>query len=113
MFYSIRDFDKNGIITFNNTKNITLYSIDVIKEYNDYRPPTKFHYYNKELNEVIVCNFESVVFRPFYTGPLEITSNDRVYKKCTQYEFDNWHNKEFPNTHNAIVFRILREKMEL
>ena len=68
---------------------------------------------NKELNEVIVCNFENVIFQPFYIGSLEITNNNKIYKKCTQYEFDNWHNKKFPNTHNGIIFRMLKNKMKL
>ena len=111
MSYGVYNFDnKNGIITFYSTNNNDLYPVNLKKDYNDYRPPNTFHYYNEELNEVILYNFDKSTFRPFFTKPPEVEYCGRIYKRCTQYNFDKWHNKEFPDTHNAIIFRILNYK---
>lgn len=116
MVYSIYGFDKQSKnILFKNTKNGKKFEINC-EIYNDYRKPSKQHFYNSEINEVILVGNESSynVWRAVSVIkiPEEIIINNKKYHKCNQYQFDKWHTIMHPHTHNAIVYNILKEKLD-
>ena len=108
---------ENPHIYFANNKNEKCYSIDCLNVYKDYRGPKNEHYYNKELNEVIVYdttkNIRVANFHPFIVLPSKIELNNKIYYPCNQFQFDKWHYKEFPHTDNAKIYALLKDKFEL
>ena len=113
--YTIKYFNKsNGDMTFTNPYNGKSHTINVLR-YQNYLSVNHQHYYNKELNEVILVKEDLQSMRPFVQNNMsrpEITDENNVtYYACQQWEFDKWHLNEFPNSDNAKVYNLLMEKL--
>ena len=113
--YSITNFNKsNGDMTFTNPYNGKTHTINVLR-YLNYLSVNHQHYYNKELNEVILVKEALQSFRPFVLNNMsrpKITDENNVtYYACQQWEFDKWHLNDFPTSDNAKVYNLLMEKL--
>lgn len=98
--YTIESFDKDtGIMTFNRESDEKQFCIDV-REFNDYRGVSPNHYIELNSGEIVNVQYNSRIF---------LGDIDNMYKKATQWEFDQWHTlkPEFKNTHNAIIFNTI------
>ena len=97
--YNIVNFDRNsGNMIFMINNNIKK-SINVLK-YNDYRKVAHNHYYDKNNDSIILINNPRL-------SPVLIDSDGSIYTKTSQYMFDKWMAREYPNSHNSIVYNFL------
>lgn len=98
-------------MTFMSLENSSKHVINVL-QYDDYRRVSPQHYYNMEHNEVIMIK-EPVSFRPFVTSAIipSIEDQGKKYYTCQQWQFDKWHTKEYPSSHNAEIYTILSEAL--
>ena len=116
MEYLIKFVDtQSQCIVFSNHENDKTFNINYM-DFNDYCKVHDRHYYNSEKNEVIIVDNEAkrngwrAVSIEFLRK--EITIDNKIYTKCTQCQFDKWHAKIYPNTHNAKVYNLLIKNLQ-
>ena len=101
--YSVHAFNPdNGEIVFKfddgRIHSINLYDSE-LKKYEGVN--NFYHYLDVKLKTIVRLS-------PPYNGRLFTTDNNgNLFKKATQYDYDNWMTKEFPDSDNAKIFRIL------
>ena len=116
MDYQIIDINSaTGDLTFHNVYTEQSHVINC-RQYADYRQVHPRHYYNAEHNEVILVQEGMTSFRPFVAHtplPPTIEDHGRQYSRCEQWQFDKWHTKEYPDSHNAIIYNILIKELDI
>ena len=111
MDYQIININRTtGDLTFHNADSQQTHVINC-RQYADYRQVHPKHYYNVEHNEVIMVG--KVSFRPFVILPPTIEDQGRQYSRCEQWQFDKWHTKEYPDSHNATIYHILIKELDI
>lgn len=106
--YTVHAFNvDNGEIVFKfddgRIHSINLYDSELKK----YEGVNSFlHYVDVKLNTIVRLN-------PPHTGRLFIVDTDgKLYRKASQHDYDFWMTKEFPNSDNAKIYRILIKDRE-
>lgn len=99
--YKIISFDRetgNMKFTFSNssiTKSIN------VKQYNDYRKVSHMHYVDLQNEDIVLINTNSLL-------SILVDNDGCKYRSATQFEFDEWMYKTYPNSHNSEVYNYLK-----
>ena len=99
--YEISSFNKKDGEMIFNINNMITKSINV-KEYNDYRKVSPNHYYDIKNDDIVLINNHRV-------SSILTDIDGSIYRTATQFEFDYWMSVNYPESHNAIVYRYLIE----
>ena len=106
--YQIKDVDySSGKIIFHFLDVDMEYKINYIGENIYSFVNTKYHYIDVNTNNVIVIDDDVSTRRIFIND-----SDNNLYKKATQFEFDRWMAKEFPSSENALIYNTIIQKIQ-
>ena len=103
--YTVHAFNPdNGEIVFK-FDNGRIHSINLFEsKLSKYEGVNTFcHYVDVKLNTIVRLDY-------LQSGRLFTTDNNgKLFRKATQYDYDYWMTKEFPNSDNAKIYKILIE----
>ena len=99
--YTIKNYNRNINTIIFNKQSLGEYSVN-LDNYKDYRAVSFRHFINKNNDIILVPEFFN---RLFY-----IDTNNDVYYRANQFQFDMWNSVNYPDSDNAKIYTLLTSK---
>ena len=111
--YTIESFDRvSGNLTFRiNNQNSDTLILNVKKDkrpnFSGYRRVPDNAYLEEDTDDIVLLELPQ--FRAFLPPSVYQDIDDKSIRflKASQYEYDKWHTREYPDTDNAKVFNLI------
>ena len=116
--YIIESFDNvTGELTFkiidqnreNGNPNTVILNVkkDKRPNFSDYRNVPNKAYLQEDTTDIVLIDFPTTRLIPPPLIHQDIDGKPVKFIRATQYEYDRWSNREFPESDNAKVFKLI------